>query len=218
MALPPITDYDSLVLNVSDYIARNDLEDYYPTFIQLTENRLNSALKVPGMETETTLTLSADGTVATPSAYVEWILVSWRSAPTARAQRLRYVEANSPEFTHRHRPNGSAQYYTVAGNKIRLAPARAGTIETVFYQRVPPLTSAAPTNWLITKAPQLYLYGVLAEAYSFQKDEVRSAEWGKAADERLKLFIEESSAAKVGRRAERNAEVEAEVIAAKAPN
>lgn len=217
-ALPAIIDYDSLVLNVSDYIARNDLEDYYPTFIQLTENRLNSALKVPGMETETTLTLGVDGTVATPATYVEWIMVNWKAAPAGRVQRLRYVEANSPEFTHRFRPNGAPQYYTVAGGKIRTAPGRAGTIDAVFYQRVPSLTPTAQTNWLIQKAPQLYLYGVIAEAYSFQKDEARASEWMKNADDRLKLFIEESSGVKVGRRAERAAEVEAELIAAKGLN
>jgi hypothetical protein len=217
MALPPITDYDSLVLNLSDYIARDDLEGYYPTFIQLAEKRLNSGLKALGMQGEATLTASSAGEVALPPDYIEWVSLSWTAA-SGRPRQLRYVEANSPEFTFRHRPNGDPQFYTVSAGKLRLAPGRAGSLSLVHYKRIPPLTDEAPTNWLITTAPQLYFYATLGEAYVFQKDEARAGEWLKMAEERLAQFVQESSSGKVGRRAERAAEDQAEVVAAKALN
>ncbi|TGD94062.1 phage adaptor protein [Methylobacterium nonmethylotrophicum] len=219
MALPAITDYDSLLENAADYIARNDLDPYFQTFVQLTEKRLNSALKVPGMEAIATVNLDGTSLAGTiPVDYVEWISVVWHAASNGPSQRLRYVEPNSPEFTYRHRPNGNPQYYTVLAGAVRLAPSRAGSVEVAYYKTIPGLTPDNQTNWLIQKAPQLYLYGVLAEAYSFQKDEQNSNAWLQRSDERLMKFINESNSGKVGRRAERKAEEEAEVVAAKALN
>jgi hypothetical protein len=218
MAITPITDLSSLKLNLSDYMARTDLEEYYPTFIQLAEKRLNSGLKALGMQNTVALDLTSIGETPVPDDYIEWVNIMWSDVPGDHSRRLRYVEPNSPEFTYRHRPNGSPQYYTVSGGMIRLAPARVGKVILVYYKRIPALTTAAPTNWLITTAPQLYLYATLAEAYVFQKDETRAAEHQKAAEERLGQFVMESSSGKLGRRAERAAEDQAEVIAAKALN
>lgn len=216
MAIAPITDLPSLVLNLSDYMARTDLEEYYPTFVQLAEKRLNSGLKALGMQGGALIDI--DGGLATlPDDYIEW--VSARFVPAAgKTVPLRYVEPNSPEITHRHRPNGPPQYYTVSANAIQVVPGRAGKVDMHYYRRLPPLTAAAPTNWLITTAPQLYLYAVLGEAYVFQKDEARAGEWLKMAEERLGQFVQESSSGKVGRRAERAAEDQAEAVAAKALN
>lgn len=217
MALPLITDLDSLYANVSDYMARDDLVYAYPSWVQLAENRLSSTLKVPGMEKSATLTLAADGTVAFPADYVEWVMARWSSGGASpRLQRMRYVEANSPEFTYRYRPNGDPQFFVVSGGKVQIVPTRSGSIELTYYARLPALTTANPTNWLLQKSPQVYLYSVLAEGYAFQKDEAKAAEWMKAADDRLKLFLQESGTAKVGRRAERAAEDAAEALAAKA--
>lgn len=218
--LATIVSYDTLLAAAAEYIARNDLDEYFANFVQLTEKRLNSALKVPGMEQLTTIPLNDTSKSApVPAAYVEWISAEWTGTGTgARTRQLRYAEPNSPEFTFRHRPNGSPQYYTVLAGAVRIKPYVPGSIALAFYQQIPALTASAQTNWLITKAPQLYLYGVLAEAYSFQKDEDKAAKWRTDADERLKLFIAESSQGKVGRRAEKAAEMEAEAAAAKAMN
>ena len=218
MAVAPITDLPSLYLNLSDYMARTDLEEYYATFVQLAEKRLNSGLKALGMQSSTPVVVADDGTAALPADYIEWISAQWFSAGYAKMHRLRYVEANSPEFTYRHRPNGPPQYYTISAGFVRLAPAREGTLSLAYYQRLPPLGADRAKNWLIETAPQLYLYASLAEAYTFQKDEVRAAEWLKMAEERLGQFVQESSSGKVGRRAERAAEDRADVIAAKALN
>ena len=215
MPLPIITDLDSLIANVSDYLARDDIAYAYGTHIQNAEARLNSVLKVPGMEKAATLALDAAGTVALPADFVEWVMAQHSSGGgTPRLQRMRYVEANSAEFTYRYRPNGDPQFYTIAGGKLQIVPARAGSVILTYYSRLPALTTAAPTNWLLQKSPHVYLYSVLAEAYAFQKDEAKAAEWMKAADERLKQFLTESNTGKVGRRAERAAEDAADALAA----
>jgi hypothetical protein len=44
----------------------------------------------------------------------------------------------------------------------------------LYIRRIPPLTAAAPTNWLLTLAPDLYLYGCLMQAniYGWQDERV----------------------------------------------
>ncbi len=216
MALPPITDISSLYLNLSDWLARNDLEQYYPTFIGLAEARLETRLKAPGMEYETIINSDSSNSYPLPDDYIEWLSATWFSTEDSTQQTVRNVEANSPEFTNRFRPNGNPQFYAVLAGKVKLKPERTGKVLLAYYRRLPRLTTANPTNWLLTKAPQVYLAAILAEAYAFQKDETRTIEWMKAMDERLAAFIEESAGNKVGRRATRDAEVAAEQIAAKA--
>ncbi len=218
--LATIVSYDTLLTAAAEYIARSDLDEYFANFVQLTEKRFNSALKAPGMEQIASINLdSASKSAPVPAEYVEWISAEWTGTGTgARSRFLRFVEPNSPEFTYRHRPNGSPQYYTVLAGAVRIRPYVAGSISLAFYRQIPGLSASAQTNWLILKAPQLYLYGVLAEAYTFQKDEANAAKWRADADERLKLFIAESNQGKVGRRAEKAAEMEAEAAAAKALN
>ncbi|GJE74498.1 phage adaptor protein [Methylorubrum suomiense] len=210
-----ITSYDTLLDAVGAYLARSDIDEHFPTFVQLTENRFNSALKAPGMEQVATIALDATLKGApVPADYVEWISAEWTGATGGlRPRSLRFFEPNSPEFTFRYRPNGPPQYFTVLAGAVRIKPFVAGSIDLAFYRQIPPLSASAQTNWLIAKAPHLYLYGVLAEAYKFQKDEANAAKWRADADERLKLLVGGSSQGKVGRRPEKTAEMEADVAA-----
>ena len=66
----------------------------------------------------------------------------------------------------------------MSGTLAAQRPAAVGTVELVYFARIPALTAAQPVNWLITKAPDVYLYGVLLEAMLFQKDEASAAQLG----------------------------------------
>ena len=129
---------------------------------------------------------------------------------------LRYVEADSPEFRTRHRPNGPPQFYTLLAGKVRVMPAATGKLDLTYYARLPPLTEAQPTNWLITKAPEIYLYGALLEAMLFQKDEERSGQWFGLLDKRLGEVFGAGDTQKTGARTTRAAVEAAEASAAKA--
>jgi hypothetical protein len=48
----------------------------------------------------------------------------------------------------------------------------------VYFSGVPPLSDAAPQNWLITTYPNVYLYAALLEAMPFLKDDARINVWG----------------------------------------
>lgn len=60
---------------------------------------------------------------------------------------------------------GCTDRYAIIGTDVHLQsrPAEPVTIAVTYYARVPALTEAAPTNWLLTAFPDVVLYAVLVE-------------------------------------------------------
>ncbi|CAO4140706.1 phage adaptor protein [Methylorubrum extorquens] len=214
----PIKDYPTLLAATEEYLARDDLQSYVPIFVQHAEGRFNTDLKVVDMHKSTGPKDLAEGRTDLPADFIDWVVVEW-TPPANSPQRplmLRYVEADSPEFRTRHRPNGPAQFYTVLAGKVRVMPSVSGKLEMTYYARIPPLTVAQPTNWLITKAPEVYLYATLMEAALFQKDEEKSAQWLGLVKERLGAIFGQADTQKTAARTARPAVASAEMTAAQA--
>ena len=57
-------------------------------------------------------------------------------------------------------------------------PNAVCTIEMVYRANLPPLATAG-TNWLLTAAPDLYLYGALVESAPYLKEDARLQTWGQ---------------------------------------
>ena len=64
------------------------------------------------------------------------------------------------------------------GIKLRVAPVvpEGVGISMDYYRRVPPLSDAAPTNWMLEDNEDVYLQGSLSFAYGSAMDE-RRADW-----------------------------------------
>lgn len=213
-----ITNYPSLVAALEEYLARDDLQSYAPLFVQQAEGRFNTDLKVVDMHKSTGALDLAAGAITLPADFIDWVAVEW-TPPANSPQRplmLRYVEADSPEFRTRHRPNGPAQFYTLLAGRVRVMPAATGKLELTYYSRIPALSDTQPTNWLIQKSPEIYLYGALLEAMLFQKDEERSGQWFGLLDKRLAAVFGQADTQKTGARVTRAAVETAEATAAKA--
>ena len=206
----PITDYPSLLAAVLEYTARPDLQEFVPIFVQQAEGRLNARLKVADMHRLIGPVDLAAGKIDLPSDFIDWVSVEWTPPPRTpqRPLMLRYVEADSPEIRAKHRPNGPPQIYTVLAGKVRVVPAAVGTVDLVYFARIPALTAATPKNWLIAKAPDVYLYAVLLEAMLFQKDDARAAQWIGLLNDRLGGIFGQGDTQKVASRpARRTVEV-----------
>lgn len=211
-----ITDLASLKAAVIDYIARPDLMDAVPGFITLAESHFNAILRAREMEAEAAVTTAAaPAMINLPADFVEWIAVSW--AGSGRTARPAFAEADSPEARFRHRPNGDPQYFVVRAGKVRLVPERPGVMTLWYYQQIPPLTDAAPSNWLLAKAPDAYLYAVLAEAYLYQKDPAAVQAHSGLMLSVLNALGIKADTAKVAKRTGRPAELKASAEAVARP-
>jgi hypothetical protein len=169
-----IANYTDLQGAVADYLARADLTARIPDFIKLAEAHFNRELRTREMVAGVFTALDVNYVLALPSDFVEWISAQWIGS--AGSADLRYAEMDSEAWRFRYRPNGHPSMFTIAGTQLLIRPLAAGNINLKYYQGISPLVDAS-TNWLLTKCPDLYLYRTLAEAYIFQKNETRAAEF-----------------------------------------
>ena len=187
-----ITSYAELQAAIVDWLARpNDpaLSAVVPDLIRLAEARImhgageagaalySSPLRVRQMETRATVVLSAEY-VAVPADFME---LRELKINTAREQKLVYVTPQHFAETAAAQLGGVPRFYTLVGGSLRFGPFPSGspplTAELLYYAKLPPLTEAAPANWLLASAPNVYLFGALLEASAYVRDQGQLAEW-----------------------------------------
>jgi hypothetical protein len=181
-----IVDAASLQTAITEYLARDQdsiLIARIPTFIQLAEAKFNRQLFVRQMEQRATAV--ADTTSGEP----EFIALpadfqSMRRVRLSSVTGKPYLEFRSGTQIDEYRFHTSdvaarPRYFTVFGGEIELAPTpdRNYTIEMVYRANIPPLATNA-SNWLLTLAPDLYLYGTLLESAPYIKEDGRIQTWG----------------------------------------
>jgi hypothetical protein len=181
-----ITDYISLQTAVTEYLARDQdatLIARIPTFIQLAEAKFIRQLFVRQMEQRATAVVDVGSNepefISLPSDFQ-----SMRRARLSSVTGKPSLEFKSGTQMDEYRFATSdiaaqPRYFTVFGNELELAPTpdAAYTIEMVYRQDVPPLGSSS-SNWLLTMAPDLYLYGALLETAPYMKEDARIQTWG----------------------------------------
>lgn len=153
--------YSTLVSAVADYTHRDDLTAVIPTFIELAEERINRALRVRDMELALASTAITSNRITLASDIVD-VKSLWRpgfECTPLKYQAFETVLANGVEsYPTMYARQGGDLYFDGSGD-----------IQGVLYQRVPALTSINTTNWLATKWPSVYLFGVLSEADTYIK-------------------------------------------------
>ncbi len=157
-----------------------------PTFFQLFEAKMNRSLFVRQMESRTQA--QSDPTVTAEPEFVALPtdfqtmrrirLSSETGKPTleflsgVQMDEMRARAADVP---------GCPRYFTIFGNEIELFPTPAAivTLEMVYRQNLPSLATNS-TNWLLTLAPDAYLYGSLLQSAPYIKQDERIQVWGTA--------------------------------------
>lgn len=157
-----------------------------PTFFQLFEAKMNRCLFVRQMESRTQAQTDPSVTaepefVALPDDFqtMRRIRVSnergkpqldFLSGPQMDEMRTRQADVA-----------GCPRYFTIFGNEIELFPTPASlvTLEMIYRQNLPSVNSNS-TNWLLTLAPDAYLYGSLLESAPYIKQDERIQIWGTA--------------------------------------
>jgi hypothetical protein len=186
LIMTQITDYVSLQAAVTEYLARDQdatLIARIPSFIQLAEAKFNRQLFVRQMEQRSIavvdMTSSEPEFVALPTDFQ-----SMRRVRLSNMTGKPCLEFKSGTQLDEYRFSaanvaGKPRYFTVFGNEIELAPTpdAAYTIEMVYRQNVPAL-AANGVNWLLSLAPDLYLYGALLESAPYIKEDARIQTWG----------------------------------------
>ncbi len=169
--------YAELVTAVGDWLDRDDLATRAPTFIQFAEARMNRLLEDPEMEV-TSDTIAAGDYTALPADYGAMVSISIGDGPLRQVGPVEFAGFNSISGTPRH--------YVIVDGAISFAPGNSTTpIRMVYRRRLPALSESNTTNWLLTLAPDAYLYGALVQAEGFLAEDDRIAGWKSMFDEAL---------------------------------
>ena len=189
-----ISNYSELQTAVANWLDRDDLAARIPEFIVLCEARFNRSLRIRAMET---LDISVDtvggtSTVALPTGYVQMRDISLITSPITQLQYL------TPEIMNRLNAGsltGKPETYTIIANSILFGPTpdSAYDISMLYYKTFDPLTALAPTNWVITNAPDVYLYGALLEAEPFLMNDQRVQLWATALTQSITTLQEQDN-------------------------
>ena len=189
-----ISNYSELQTAVANWLDRDDLAARIPEFIALCEARFNRSLRIRAMETLdiSVDTVSGTSTVALPTGYVQMRDISLITSPITQLQYL------TPEIMNRLNAGsftGKPETYTIIANNILFGPTPDAVydISMLYYKTFDALTDAAPTNWVITNAPDVYLYGALLEAEPFLMNDQRVQLWATALTQSITTLQEQDN-------------------------
>ena len=171
--------FAGLKATIADYLNRDDLTAIIPSFITIAEAKFNRKLRTRQMIKR------ANGQIesaffAYPS---DWLQAKEFQLNTNPIVRLQFVtEAYGDELkANRYVSVGQPAYYTITGTQLEFIPTPDSTYsaELTYYAKIPALSDANTSNWLLAYAPDLYLYGALLEAAPYLKDDERLAVWSQ---------------------------------------
>jgi hypothetical protein len=182
MTAAAVMTYDSLVNDISTYLERTDTAtlEKIPQFIMLAEQIIAADIKFLGNLNVVQSNMVANEDVLDKPA--RWrktvsmnITVDGKRQPVL-LRDYEYLREYWPDPTQTDTPLYYSDYdYTHW--LVAPTPDTNYTFEVLYYQRVPPLSSANQTNWFTEYAPQAMLYGSLLQAMPFLKNDERVQLW-----------------------------------------
>lgn len=171
-----ITTYSELQTAISDWLNRSDLTSVIPNFISLAEAQLNRELRHRKMVTRATITIDSQYE-AVPSGWLENVRLQLNTNPITPL--VYSTPEQIIEDSQIYVSSGQPMFFSVVGTELQFLPVPDGTYtgELTYYSSIPSLSVSNTTNWLLTEAPDLYLYAALVQSAPYLKEDERIATW-----------------------------------------
>lgn len=179
-----ISNYSTLQTAVANWLKRDDLTDYIPDLIALCEAQMNRdfinmnppprAMEYTVSGTLTTTT-TPPATLAIPTGYL-----GMKRFQLQIAGNYKSLKYKSPEQMAEYYSSGIPDYFTTNGDNFELGvpPSSDYAYSLTYYKQMDSLATAENgVNWAITQAPDMYLYGTLAQSAPFLKNDSRLSTW-----------------------------------------
>ena len=188
-----IATYAQLKTAIADFLNRDDLTAVIPTFITLAEASFNRKLRDWRMVKRSTTAFDEPFELL-PDGWLETIRLGMPGQGPLKlvsSQDMMLLKAD-------HSPPGIPKYFAHTAGQLEFWPepsADAGTGQMVYYAQIEPLGELIDRNWLLSAAPDLYLYGSLLHSAPYLKDDPRIVVWGGLYRDILNSMMEESKAA-----------------------
>jgi len=174
-----LTTYTELKASLADWLNRTDLTSAIADFISLAEAQMERQLRTRQMIVRATASFAAAAEYGTvPDDFLETKSIKLDTNPVTSLS-FQTIEAMDQLSNTTYLSSGKPLYFTVVGNQFRLLPIPDGayTADLVYYAKLTKLSSTVATNFLLTQAPDVYLYGSLLQAAPYLQDDARISVW-----------------------------------------
>jgi len=193
MTTAVVMTYDSLVLDIQQYLERIDAATLakIPLFIMLCEQKLAADIKFLGNLTVNASTMTIGASIIDkPARWRKTVSMNITVAGERQPVLLRkyeYLREYWPNATTTEVPRYYCDYdYTHW--LVAPTPALAYDFEVLYYERAQPLDSSNQTNWFTQYSPQAMLYGSLLQAMPYLKNDARLPMWKAEYDEIVRVL------------------------------
>lgn len=172
-----ITDRQTLLAAVANWLNRTDLTDRIPEFVQLAEDEIARTLRQDVVRAD--LTIASDD-VALPDTLAELRSVRLKAANGRQypPMQIGTVQQLQDARLLYGTVTGAPRFAAVVNERLQLVPApdRTYTAEITYYAELTRLAYANndSTNVELTNASDLYLYGALVQAEPYLENDDRA--------------------------------------------
>lgn len=168
-----LADYDGLKSAIADHLDRDDLTDQIDDFIDLAEARHKREVRIREMLTRSSLTVD-DRYVDLPTGFLEAKTLRLLTTPVTVMTYLNQHEMNRV----RSETTGKPTYFTVHSQfEFDKSPDSSYSGEVIYYKSQTALSDSNTSNDILSKAPDLYLYGALVASAPFLLNDERIQVW-----------------------------------------
>lgn len=179
--------YQGLCNKIADTLNRQDLTSVIPDFTVLATTRISrdmARIKHPSAIIRAIASVT-NNYAPLPNDFMAMYQLMDQDTQIALTyitpDQSMAVQSNGWPVSQTPAPSGSNIYYTVLGKTLRMIPPPDATapaaLELWYYAYLQALSVEAPTNWVLTRYPDLYLYGSLAHTAPYLKNDDRIAVW-----------------------------------------
>lgn len=192
-----LANYSDLQTAVASWLKRSDLMSSIPDFIALAESKLNRRLRLRAMDKITSdVTSISTNLLAFPANTVELMDIALVETDGALSELTLVTQENfypaykvTPAKPTAFTVRDQIEFDCVSDQVYSLK---------IHYLEGFALSVASPTNWLLTNHPDAYLFGALAEAAPFIKDDNRYPMWQNRFDVAIREINAKETRSKAG--------------------
>ncbi len=173
-----VTTYAQLQADTARWLVREDLTADIPDFVVLCEAAMRRDLHSLSQEViDDNFTINAR-TVPLPTDYIERRSISLNQVSEPRS--LDYLPPNRLRSSKGFSEAGTPRAYTIEGQSITFMPEPTGTfVATLVYMAsLTKLVNDADTNWILTNAYDIYLWGTCFQGSVFIEDVEKQNRFG----------------------------------------
>ena len=169
-----ISNYTNLKESIVNWSHRADCDLLIDDFIALAEADMfindnnHESLELRLMETTSTANITSDA-LALPTGFV-----SMRSFRVTGDDGYDLRPKTADSLWHRG-STGKPRYFAITSQiEFDVSPDQTYESEMVYYRKPDAITSANPTNDILTNYPNIYLFGALYHLFTYADDEAQA--------------------------------------------